>query len=342
MTTVEVNGKAETRARAGTPALSLLALPINVFVLLALGGGPRSLVDLRREVGSPPQTTMRRQLRALIEIGVLAKRRKSDFPGSLTYELTERGEGLLRVAEVLRTWLSVRPAGALSLGSVAAKSAITAMVEGWETQMLRALAARPLALTELDKLISALSYPSLERRLAAMRVAGQVEPLPSKARVTPYAVTDWLRRAMAPLAAAARWEMRHLDDSAAPVGSRDTETSLLLVAPLLRLPSTLSGSCRLVVDIGRGDRRRLAGVMVAADRGRISSCTTRLEGNPDAWVGGPFGAWLGGMIDLDHRRLEIGGDGALAVGLLEGLHRALFGRKPAPNASIHQIASRTS
>ncbi len=40
--------------------------------------------------------------------------------------------------------------------------------------MLRALAAGSLSLTELDRLIGALSYPSLERRLVAMRLAGLV------------------------------------------------------------------------------------------------------------------------------------------------------------------------
>ena len=57
------------------------------------------------------------------------------------------------------------PEGPLALGSSTAKSAIKALVEGWGTNMIRALAARPLSLTELNGLISGLSYPSLERRL---------------------------------------------------------------------------------------------------------------------------------------------------------------------------------
>ena len=46
--------------------------------------------------------------------------------------------------------------------------------------MMRALAARPLSLTELDSLISDLSYPALERRLSSMRIAGLVEAQPSQ------------------------------------------------------------------------------------------------------------------------------------------------------------------
>ena len=41
--------------------------------------------------------------------------------------------------------------------------------------MMRALAARPMSLTELDSGITELSYPALERRLSSMRIAGLVE-----------------------------------------------------------------------------------------------------------------------------------------------------------------------
>jgi DNA-binding HxlR family transcriptional regulator len=335
LTTVQVQGKAESRARAGTHALTLLAAPANVFVLRALAEGPCSLVDLRREIGSPPQTTMRRQLRTLTDIGVLARGRQADFPGSLDFELTDPGRELLEVAEILGVWLANAPEGPLPLGSVAAKSAVGALVEGWETNMLRALAAKPFSLTELDNLISALSYPSLERRLTAMRIAGQIEPLPSRGRGTPYVVTEWLRRAVAPLSIAARWELLHLNGRSAPLGSRDTEASLLLAVPLLRLETGLSGSCRLAVDSGRGERHRLSGVMVGVEHGRVTTCSTRLEGHPEAWAVGSFAAWFAAVIDLDTSRLEMGGDRSLAAGLLEGLHGALFGRgTPPPNPAL--------
>jgi DNA-binding HxlR family transcriptional regulator len=317
--------KDEARAGAGALALSLLAVPINVFVLQALASAPRSLIELRREVGSPPQTSMRRQLRALTEIGVLTRHRQSDFPGPVAYELTAAGQELLAVAEALRAWLAIAPAGPLSLGSIAAKSAINALVEGWETKMLRALAAKPFSLTELDNLIAGLSYPSLERRLTAMRIAGQIEPLPGRGRGTPYVVTEWLRRGVAPLGIAARWEQLHLNGRSAPVGRRDTEASLLLAVPLLRLETGLSGSCRLAVDSGRGERHRLAGVMVDIEDGQVTTCSTRLEGHPEAWVVGSLSAWFAAVIELDTSRLEIGGERSLATGLLEGLHRVLFG-----------------
>lgn len=311
--------------RVGTQALKLLATPINVHVLEALAARPRSLMDLRRETGSPPQATMRSYLRTLDETGVVRRQRREGFPGSLDIELTGSGRDLLSVTGALRVWLAAAPEGPLRPGSTAAKSAVKALVEGWSTTMMRALAAGPLSLTELDSLIAAVSYPSLERRLAAMRLAGQVEKTPGRGKGTPYAVTEWLRRAVAPLCAAARWERRHLGQLAAPIGYRDVEAALLLAVPMLRLPGDVSGSCRLAVQLRNRDGHGLAGVMVSVEEGRITQCIARLEGRPDAWATGPAQAWLAGMIERDFKGLELGGDCRLATELVEGLHGVLFG-----------------
>jgi DNA-binding HxlR family transcriptional regulator len=324
LTVVEVKGKAEGGARAGSQTLSLLSVPLNVFVLQALAGGPMSLLDLRREVGSPPQTTMRGHLRVLAEIGVLAKRRRHDFPGALDYELTAPGRELLAVTEVLGSWLAAAPAGSLRIGSVAAKSAIKALVEAWSTNLLRALAARPLSLTELNKLITSLSYPSLERRLAAMRLAGQIEACPGGRRGRPYAVTGWLRLAVGPLAAAASWERRHTPAQTAPITRIDAETAFLLAVPPLSLPTELSGSCRLAMQASNGNDSRLAGVMVGVEQGRITSCVSSLRGEASAWVSGSAPAWLRAVIDHETDRLEVGGDSNLATALVERLHTNLF------------------
>jgi DNA-binding HxlR family transcriptional regulator len=312
--------------RAGAYALSLLSAPLNVHILQTLEGEPRSLMELRRAVGSPPQTTMRGHLRTLTEIGVLERLRKSDFPGSVEYELSRSGHELLEVATVLQTWLVDSPGGPVSLGSVASKSSIKAMVEGWSSTIVRALASRPLSLTDLNKLISNLNYPSIERRLGALRLAGQIEASPGLGRGTPYAVTDWLRRAVAPIAAAASWEHRHVFSVAAPVGRLDAEACLLLSVPLLSLVDHHSGFCRLAVEIGNGGGgHRVAGVMVGVEEGRISSCSSRLEGNhATAWASGSTPAWLRAVIHQDVNRLEVGGDGQLAMALLDGLHEALF------------------
>jgi DNA-binding HxlR family transcriptional regulator len=325
----EGKGGEESGVRAGTQALTLLAIPINVHVLQALAEKSRSLVELRRDTGSPPQTTMRGYLRSLDETGVVARRRRDNFPGGLDFELTGRGRDLLVVTEALRVWLAAAPEGPLRLGTSAAKSAVKALIEGWGTNMLRALAARPLSLTELDSLINNLSYPSLERRLAAMRLAGQVQKVPGRGRGTPYAVTGWLRRAVAPLAAAARWEHLHLREQAPAIAHRDVEAGFLLTAPLLRPPAGVAGSCRMAVELRNGGRSGLAGVMVSAEEGRVTQCIARLEGNADAWATGSAQAWLNAVIEGNARSLELGGDCDLAAELIAGLHGELFGARPA-------------
>lgn len=324
LTVAEVRGRGEVVTRAGSKALSLLAAPLNVAVLQALAEEPRSLIDLRRAAGSPPQTTMRGHLRALTELGVLERRRQDGFPGAVDFELTGPGRDMLAVSEVLSAWLQHSPDGPLALGSPAAKSAIKALVAGWTTNLVRALAARPLSLTELDALIASVSYPSLERRLGAMRLAGLVEKVSGNGRGTPYGVTEWLRRATGPIAAASRWERRHAPAQTSPVGDRDAEAALLLAMPLLRLANGASGSCRLAVEMNSGSAHRLAGVMVAVDCGRVVSCISRLEGTPDAWAVGPAGAWFSALLEHDFELLELGGDTTLSRTLLEGLCGALL------------------
>jgi DNA-binding HxlR family transcriptional regulator len=311
--------------RSGALALSLLASPTNCLVLRALADGHKAQTELRRAAGSPAQSTLRTQLRRLCESGVIERRRKNRFPGVVEHELTGAGRELLTLIETMDRWLRSAPEGPLSLGDSGAKAAIKALVEGWSTAMLRLMAARPLTLTELDGIITSLNYPSLERRLTAMKLAGQIEQAPSNGRGTPYRVTEWTRRAVAPLVAAARWERRHVPETTASISKLDVEGTFLLALPLLRLSPTLGGTCRLAVDLADDQKHRLAGVLVEVEEGRTVSCTTRLEGHPEAWTYGSAAAWLAALLERETDRLEIGGDNRFARSLLEGLHDSLFG-----------------
>jgi DNA-binding HxlR family transcriptional regulator len=304
----------------------VLAAPLNVAILQVLADGPTSLIDVRRGAGSPPPTTLRKNLRALTELGALERTQLSDFPGSVDYRLTKAGLELLEVAAVVSAWLFASPEGSITLGTRAAKSAIKALVDGWSTSILRALAARPLALTELDSLITGLSYPSLERRLAAMRIAGQVRRCPGQHRGTPYAVTDWLRGAVAPLVASISWELRHFGERAARVTNRDAEAAFLLALPMVSLPEDHSGICRLVVEEGRGDR--YAGALAQLEAGRVVACTSVLRGNSVASAVGPVPAWLNAVMKQDAAQLELGGDRTFAAALVDGLSQALFDTRP--------------
>jgi DNA-binding HxlR family transcriptional regulator len=300
-------------------------VPLNVHVITSLEEQPMPLMELRRAVGSPPQTTMRKHLSALTKIGVLGRRREPTFPGSVDYELAPGGRDLLGVTRILQAWLADSPDGPLQPGSIAAKSAIRALTDGWSSTVVRALAARPLSLTELDRLISTINYPSLERRLSAMRLAGQIAPCSNGNRGRPYVATRWLRGAIAPLAAAASWEREYDTAGAAPLGKIDVESALLLAIPLLKLHSDLRGSARLAVEFRSSEGGiSFAGVSVQIEDGQIVSCVSQLQGPADVWASGSVGSWLGAILGGDHRDLEIGGDSELMISMVEGLHGALF------------------
>lgn len=310
--------------RTGAEALSLLAAPLNIYMIKALQGNPMGLPDLHRAVGFPPQSTMRLYTRKLEELGTLERRRQNEFPATAEYSITPAGEGLLKVVDFLQEWLMAAPDGPILLGSTAAKSATKALLGGWSSNIVRAVAARPLSLTELNVLISKVSYPTLERKLSAMRIAKLVEPKPGRGRGTPYGPTEWLRKAMVPLAAAAAWERKFAPDSTPPIGRLDVEAAFLLSIPLIELHPETQGRCRLSVEFRGGPSPVFAGVLVEVEDGKLISCTSRLDGVADATVSGSAMAWLHQMNGGPPGQLETSGDSALALAV-SGALRSLPG-----------------
>jgi DNA-binding HxlR family transcriptional regulator len=306
--------------RPGAHALSLLATPLNVHVLESLREERLSLADLRKAVGHPPATTMRGYLGNLTEIGVIERDRAAAFPGSVTYGITASGEKLLAVAEIVRQWLDLAPEEPVELGSRAAKSAIKALIDGWSTGIVRALASRPFTLTEISRLISQTSYPTLERRLTGMRQVGLAAATPDgSAKGTPYVATRWLRLAVAPLAAATAWEQRWDPSRGAALGRIDIEAAFLLAVPLLELSSTLSGICRLAVELRKGSDLAFAGVVVTVEKGMPTACITRLSAEADAWATGTPSGWFRWVGESDPEEIELGGDVGLLMDLADGL-----------------------
>jgi DNA-binding HxlR family transcriptional regulator len=309
--------------RAGGTALTLLSTSLNLEVLRCLEEAPLPLQDLMRGLGFPPSSTTRLYLRSLSEIDAIDRKSRNEFPTSVDYEITPGGRALLETAKLLQTWLDAAPGGEIELGGVAAKSAIKALVDGWASNLVRALAVRPLALTELNSLIPRISYPSLERRLTAMRNTGLVHARRGAGRSTPYEVTEWLRRTVAPVAAAMAWERTFAPDRTAAVGRLDVEAAFLLAIPLLELPGDLSGRCRLAVEIDDGASPALAGVLLRVEDGRVTSCAAATDGEAEAWVSGKPLEWLRRMSGAAAGQLEVGGTGRLAHLTLAALGRTL-------------------
>lgn len=308
--------------RAGATALTLLSAPLNISILRTLEEGPESVIDLRKKVSSPPQSTMRIYLRTLNGIGAVERSQEARFQGSVRYAITPAGRALLGVAETVQAWLQASPNDPIELGSPAAKSAIKALVEGWSSNIIRVLAAHPVSLTELNRLIPKLSYPSLERRLTAMRLVGLVEGRRG-ARGTPYAATEWLRRAVAPLISAGEWEREHVPELTPPLGRLDIEATFLLAIPLMALSADVNGKVRLAVEVQRGASPVFAGVLVGVEEGEVTSCVPGLDGEAQSWVSGAPRSWLRRISKGEKDHLEVGGDSLAARAVLEGLHRTV-------------------
>ncbi|HET9592712.1 MAG TPA: hypothetical protein VFP17_07340, partial [Solirubrobacterales bacterium] len=255
----------------------------------------------------------------LFELNIVERERQASFPGSVEYRITPTGLNLLGVAGVLQTWLNLAPRGPIELGTTSSKSATKALVEGWSTNIVRAISARPLSLTELNTVIPKVSYPSLERRLGSMRLAGLVEAQPSERRGTPYGATDWLRRGIIPMVAASAWERRYRPEGAQPIGRLEVEAAFLLAMPLLEMGSAFTGKFRLAVEVQGGSAPVFAGVLVSFAGGVITSCSSRLQGEADAWISGSPDAWLRRMGGVAHGGLETRGDVGAADRLLDAL-----------------------
>jgi DNA-binding HxlR family transcriptional regulator len=315
--------------RTGAEALSLLAAPLHIHTLKALEQGPKELLNLHRAVGSPPQSTMRVYTRTLEELGILERRRQNEFPATAEYAITPAGEALLKVAVFLQDWLEAAPDGPILLGSVAAKSGTKALVGGWSSNIVRAVAARSMSLTELNVLIPKVSYPTLERKLSAMRIAKLVEMKDSGGRGTPYGVTDWMRHAITPLTSAAAWERKFIAESSAQIGRLDVEAAFLLAIPLIELDPTVNGRCRLSVELRGGSEPVFAGVLVGIDEGIVTSCTSRLDGEVEASASGSSTAWMRQMNGGAAGQLALNGSFPLAHAVTDALRVLPAGLAPA-------------
>jgi DNA-binding HxlR family transcriptional regulator len=315
--------------RAGGTVLSLLAGPLCGPILSAHLDGPLRLPDLRERIGGAAQTTLRGQVGNLRTIGALERHVRSGMPYTVENELTDVGRGMLAVAEVVEAWLSRAPQGPIAFGSEPAKGAIRSLVGGWSSTVLRVLATRSLSLTELSAAVPELSYPSLERRISAMRAFHQVEVLNEAGKARPYAVTDWTRQGVGPLVAASRCEREHIPEDTESLTETDIEVAFLLAVPLAVLPTGSSGVCQLMVNTAEseepeGPMRQAAGIHVDLEHGEVVSCVSELKQDPSTWAVGPVEAWAEAIADGCFDNLRVGGrDEDLARGLIEGLHHSL-------------------
>lgn len=322
------DGFSEEEIRAGSRVLSLFVSPLTARVLRAHLAGPKRLAEVQEAAGLAAESTIRASISNLCEVGALVRETEAGSQGVFT-ELSAAGEEMLFLADVVDAWLARAPAGPIAPDSEAAKVAVKALAGGWSSTLMRNLASHPFTLTELSALIPEITYPTLERRVAWMRMTGQIEPTEREGRGTPYVVTDWLRQAVAPLCIAGRCERRHSIGESGPITSIEVETSFLLAMPMTPLPEHASGACMLAVhtdpvEDGPGEPP-LAGAKVEVEQGIVTSCVPGVEQSPPTWAVGAAEAWLDVVIDGRIDGIRIGGRRPqLAMDLVTGLHQAFF------------------
>jgi hypothetical protein len=154
--------------------------------------------------------------------------------------------------------------------------------------------------------IELLDPETLDEHVEALMRTSQVEARPAADGTVHYAVTDWLREGLAPLAAAARHERHDPSPDVLPPDRLDVEAAFQLGLPLVTPPAGV-------------------GAMVRIERGAIASCGGMLDERTDAWASGGAVEWLDTVIDPTVWRLEVGGDTRLAEALIGGLHKRPFG-----------------
>ncbi len=311
-------------SRVGGKTLTFLGSSRIFLILQSLEQGVKGQLDLRRDAGSPAQSTLRAHFKNLEVAGAMVKRRRDLFPGVLEYELAEPGRELLVVAAALEQWLEGAPGGQIDLGGDPAKAAIKGLVDGWSSTVLSNLAAGPLSLAQLDNAISVVNYPTIERRLGTLRLAGQIDAAPRTARGTAYEITDWVRQGIGPLVAAARWELHNEQDDVASMTALDVESAFLLVAPLLNAVTMGSSTRRMAVKAQ--DDKSLPGAtgLIELKDGGLAFSSADPGGKITSRVSGSTADWFSALIDGDTRGLFFSGNRDNARDILERLHRTLF------------------
>lgn len=240
------------------------------------------------------------------------------------YEVGPAGWDGLHLSSVAKRWLEAAPGGPLPLEEDDDEEGpVKVLLDGWNAGIVHALSRRPMTAGELEDEVW-LRRRELRRRLVAMREARLLEPTVGEPGGVRYAVTGWLREAIAPLAVASRAELRHPQPEVVPIAAPDVEAAFRLVLPLLEPPGELAGTCRMTVLLD--GKPSEASVTVRAEPGRVVALDPGDEpGEADAWATATVEDWLDTVIEPDANRVRTGGDKRLARILLDTLHERLYG-----------------
>jgi hypothetical protein len=237
---------------------------------------------------------------------------------------TAAGRELPFVGMALERWLNACPSGRRKLDAEAGEL-LGPLLTGWSSMVVHTIAGGPLSAAEVTAVLQVLDLDRIENRMALMEEADLLRRVAGEDGEPRFEATEWLCRAIAPLAAAARMEHRFPPGDTAPIGPLDVEAALRLTLPLLKLPGRLAGSCSLAVELDEGVPGSPAGVTARIEAGRVVACEAGIDPEADAWASAPVGDWLDTVIERGVKRVRSGGEEKLAHRLLGSLHETLFG-----------------
>lgn len=321
-------GETRFKARAGALTLFYLCSPMDREVLLALlAEATTGAAVIEEELELPSEKAQIDSVfgdRYMIEPAD-PDLRPDEVDENTPMQPTPAGREVPFVAATLQRWLRRGPSGPIPLDDEAA-GVVVPLITGWCSMATHVLAAGPLSAEEAREALQVLPLDLVEALVETMEEAGHVEALaaPDGDGAPRWAVTDWLRMGVAPLAAAARMELRHPPGDTAPISALDVEAAFKLALPLLRLPRRLGGTCALTVELDDGVLGSPSSVTARVEGRRVVSVAAGREEDVDAWAAGPAGAWLDAVIDRDTSGIETSGDERLAGSLLKALNRKLF------------------
>lgn len=322
-------GEAGYKARAGALTLLYLSSPMERSVLLTTLAEATTGISLQ-EIKPPDPEFLSM---GIFEDSYLLEPADPDHPlgapigPDTKLRPTPAGREVPYVGAVLANWLSRCPAGPLEHGEESGPH-VSALLSGWASMVIHALAGPPLTAAQVCEAVQVIDSNVVNARIDAMLLTDMLMETPGDDPAGELRVqaTEWLRRAIAPLAVAARMELRFPPGDTAPVSALDVEAAFLLTLPLLKLSrkGKLSGTCSLAVELDEGVAGSPAGVTARIEGGRVVACEPGIDDDADTWASAGVGDWLDAVIDGDAKRVESGGNRRLAGHLLQKLHRTLF------------------
>jgi DNA-binding HxlR family transcriptional regulator len=313
------------KARAGALALFYIVSPMERDVLLTMLAEANTGLKLQ-EIEPPDPEFL--SLGVFQDPYLLEPADPHHPPGvpideNTMLKATPAGREVPVVAAVLDRWLRRYPGGKMSLTEDTGL-VLGPLLTGWSSMAVHALAGGPRSAAEVQRTIQTLELDMVERRLEEMVAAALLEQEPGPEAEPRYAVTNFLRQAVAPLAAAVRMEHRYPPGDTAPLTALDVEAIFQLALPLLKLPGKLSGVCSLAVELDEGVPESPARVTARIEAGRLVGCEPGLDQRADARVTGSVADWLDTLLERKVERVRSGGDVKLARRLVRELRRSAF------------------